>query len=1036
MKRQSRINTISIITSVLLIAAGAGYYIGYVVPQREKLIKRNYRIIQRVSNTARQKMEGYMKVSQNSMKRAVEENLELIKQIDYADSLKFLTDNRFSLNGRIINGAMEKRMAGRFLADLNKYNTDLQYVAITYHDPSKPISPFYNLRREGDEWRIYGAYQTAVSFAPPRNYYEERYSTNEEDKLLGVSFYMPLEKFIHSILSRDKKGNPLDFDEMILVHNGRVLYQTMENGFQTRNADTLLQRVLSVRDGDPGSVSILGTNYRLFWRPANLRVDKSLQIVGMVKASRYQSEMMRLPDVGLFSLGMFLLLLVMAFPFLKLMLMSVMERLKSTDVVFTWASIFVGISILMILSMDFFIVFGPEKKQLKQDLEQEADIIVEKLYGEIAELKKFTEQTPPHDENAILTGEKGDKWPHYLNTLFWVDKEDPAHRQLYKATIRDMATPKISLRQRPYVNKILAQKAYPFPEVFREPESPDTTQSDIFQVADSFYLQSIVSWTTGEKIAVVSFPVRNISKEERWNRIGVVANSCHLPSLIDAVQAEHRGFCVVDETGLIHFHSDLRRNLQENLFEEIQKPELADLISGDTAKFVTEAYHGKDYLFCIKRLEGTDYYIATFQENIFRQSIHEQVVFQVMAMDLALFMLIAGMIILLTILFSGSYGRLKGMRYPLHWLRPKQDMAYQVRYQHLFTLNILLGIMLLIAFVLSNMNWEGFLDKDQLLLLPFWMAIFIPFISFMTLFPLRYAYEEGENADEKKLNYYRKAQVFFRNFTYLAGGTLIVLFALVFSQMSLWYGFLVLVICGIFGYFLVNINSENQHKWFFKDGIKWMRNYYNPYLFSLVLLFSLIPVYIFFHISYTHERVLADNHVHAQSHKLCEQLDEELHERFDSFSLQIDRKAISMDPLRDKIICDIKTEAAFLFDNEEKCACDRGRREDDPRHEHPYEHDHAHEETHAHRGEMHSNYYFMIRKPLSGLSTQRSVYIELDHDPGHHSHSKLPDALSFGLLMMFLLGNIGYYLIKVAGKQLFAMDLWTSAYHTPKRRKS
>ena len=151
---------------------------------------------------------------------------------------------------------------------------------------------------------------------------------------------------------------------------------------------------------------------------------------------------------------------------------------------------------------------------------------------------------------------------HDLSKVLWVDEE--GRKRVDWSGKRSER--QLSLREREYIKQIRS--------------------------GAPFWIESIYSWTTGEKFAMVS-KKSNVSPD--GESPFVVALQGKFPSVMDAVVQPGMGFAVIDQEGKVQFHSDSQRNLREDFFAETDDNEQlrAAVWTGKSEPFSSQ-YWGKD----------------------------------------------------------------------------------------------------------------------------------------------------------------------------------------------------------------------------------------------------------------------------------------------------------------------------------------------------------------------------------------------------------------------------------------------------------
>ncbi|MEZ5285793.1 MAG: hypothetical protein R2712_13490 [Vicinamibacterales bacterium] len=122
-------------------------------------------------------------------------------------------------------------------------------------------------------------------------------------------------------------------------------------------------------------------------------------------------------------------------------------------------------------------------------------------------------------------------------------------------------------------------------------------------------LESHWSWTTGKPQVVLSTPTSNPS-------LPVAALAMPMEPLLKPVLPPGFEFAVVDEGGQVHFHSDIERNVHENLFIETDRtPRLQSLMGSHGAGLLNTAYWGRPYRAYVRPTAMPGWSIVTLHEK-------------------------------------------------------------------------------------------------------------------------------------------------------------------------------------------------------------------------------------------------------------------------------------------------------------------------------------------------------------------------------------------------------------------------------------
>ena len=129
-----------------------------------------------------------------------------------------------------------------------------------------------------------------------------------------------------------------------------------------------------------------------------------------------------------------------------------------------------------------------------------------------------------------------------------------------------------------------------------------------------FALESLFSLTTGEFLPTLCFfpgaKADNALKykgEQKLDGSYRIEITTQLPSVVNAILPDKYGFAVVNESGIVLFHSDGRRNLRENLFgESSPSSHLRDVVARKNEDCMDLRYGGRRIRAYVTQLAGGD----------------------------------------------------------------------------------------------------------------------------------------------------------------------------------------------------------------------------------------------------------------------------------------------------------------------------------------------------------------------------------------------------------------------------------------------
>src|SRR5690606_2490812 len=174
--------------------------------------------------------------------------------------------------------------------------------------------------------------------------------------------------------------------------------------------------------------------------------------------------------------------------------------------------------------------------------------------------------------------------------VFWITDDG---MQTHKWTVTPQNTSPIDVNSRKYFSKIKDKSGWGWPK----------------QGIDLFFLESIYSLNTGKSYAALSLPSMDTNS-------AAVAMTTELGAIFDPVLTHGYKFALINTEGEVLFHSDKRRNLQENFLHDISnKSAIKSSINGRVFSIFNTFYHGDDYETCLQPLDSWPVYFVTFYDT-------------------------------------------------------------------------------------------------------------------------------------------------------------------------------------------------------------------------------------------------------------------------------------------------------------------------------------------------------------------------------------------------------------------------------------
>ena len=460
------------------------------------------------------------------------------------------------------------------------------------------------------------------------------------------------------LLLFEKQKSEEEISQSLIYHSGasgmtwRSFQELKEYGGLEPFWDTLFaSKEQSTEEGSVSppdkhfTISIPGQTFQVFTKPILFPNNEKHQwiLVGLVQEEKFLNSSLAISSTLLLGMMFLLFGLVLAIPLFHLKTMGPTDPLRPIHVLGLILSALLGAGLVTFLILDISIYFNG-KAELKDRMSESAQSIKDKMFGE---LKSVLETLTAFDSNRYLkddfqaiqsteTLEVGrrpvlleeninlnnlkqsdrvgqqDPYTDFLYA-FWMDPAGSmrinwARDEFQMKPVHGM-TQNFSLHQRNYVRSVIDSHDHLW-QFTNEPDLP------------SFFLQPIISWTTGLNTVVASMKSRlQNPKGENW----VAAIEFKFKSLMDEIVLPPGiGFAIIDNADKqVLFHSEDWRNLREPfLVETDHNPMLRDFLSANAAGHAEGSYWGKPHSFFLLPLDPIPWSLVVFRDMEILRSIN------------------------------------------------------------------------------------------------------------------------------------------------------------------------------------------------------------------------------------------------------------------------------------------------------------------------------------------------------------------------------------------------------------------------------
>jgi hypothetical protein len=614
---------ILLVTALVLTVPFFVYYLFYIKSQTNYFTNRNFRALDRIGGQTASKVVSLAGVLKNVGENFVRPD-ESIKPADATDMTHRVSPAPFTPG--VKNSEKNLKELGRILENLKDYGAEMKPVKVESATDNKidgAQSPRSSVtasvgQEDGVTWLYFDARYAA---ADGSNVVTIQTRT-ELDKLISPVVGE------RSVESRKGSDDEDVFDEILITQadgDGRVIFQQGESELRLVSTDKLAptegEKAIDLRalgqSSSVADVKLAGGDYKLFLHPVDLSIPQtgagdghSLRwiVCGLVPASRFRRDVWAISYSILIIFAFFTGISILSWPILKITLIGPKDRLRTADIYFLFFSTLIGLALLTSLGL-----YGYSYLTLREELDGQLETLAGNVEDNFqAEVTKSLAQldalnrnpcvrsdlsrldgppSPPSSSpcNTATVSGAGDAanpkrryrqgilksrrsaggkvdplvppesspYP-YFDTAVWIDEQG---KQRLKWTVEDYQPQFINVPDRLYFSNLKVGH-------YR------------FLDNHEFWLDPIVSKTTGRNEVEISVWRKEDGAEAggtpgagdtatgrpaaRW----VSAFDARPLSLMQPVLPEGFGFCVIDESGRVLFHSDEAHHLGENFFEE------------------------------------------------------------------------------------------------------------------------------------------------------------------------------------------------------------------------------------------------------------------------------------------------------------------------------------------------------------------------------------------------------------------------------------------------------------------------------------
>jgi hypothetical protein len=530
----------------------------------------------------------------------------------------------------------------------------------------------------------------------------------------GLVIRQDLKSFLEPLLWQD------DFDDyLVLNHKSQLIFQKGNIGVYSVSLDSLLHKEggnHSLKAGTEKITQIQGKDYKVFAYPFRISADQKFVLVGVRSAKAFNEQSMYISSLTVVSAATLFFVLLLSFPFLKILLISKNERLGRSDIVLCLVSLFTITALVSLLMLDMFQYRKYSEQHIQKNLKAVSTKVQSHFKQEMVQalnqLKHYDSLYAQgcNDENKVdlntlamapcvknADSSRQSLQPSYYNKfdfIFWIDENG---HQTHKWTVKAQNTASIDVSKRKYFQKIRSGQGWQW----------------LKRNIDLFFLESIYSFNTGKSYAALSLPSGDTNSS-------VVAMTAEFQSLFDPILTHGYRYALISGQGDVLFHSDKRRNLQENILHDITHPEeVTSAIQSRVFSAFKTRYHGKDYEACITPVEDWPIYLITFYDTGYFKSANAEIL-SVCIVMLGVYGILVFLMFIVILASATSPTKLHFSKTRLNWIVPHPQNSRLYQQSLIFT--ILQGVFFVITYLFISTGQHGVFS--QLIVLVAFCAIY------------------------------------------------------------------------------------------------------------------------------------------------------------------------------------------------------------------------------------------------------------------------------------------------------------------------
>ena len=649
-----------LITVIVLIVAGAFYFLLYIPQHEETVQERRFRCLRKIDWRVHQKITTAQYLIANLLER-------------YYDS-------------EVSRGSKDDATLNKYIQGYSKKDFSLMLPKDATDYFEKHHQNLFESSRDTLGNIYYISYDVKLTLLVRKAL---RTATKNPKDSITIGMEYDLDQFIKPLVLSDI------FDGYIIFINKEKVYETIPYGFNYDKSDSLFHMRNNISTPGVQTLRIGETEFKAFSHPVYTATKYKWIITGLVKSDNYNQEKNQLPvEVILFLLTAALAMLV-ALPWIKLYHMGNKDRLTLNDGMASILIAMVLMSFLFFVFFKYYVVLNPvplpysatdtSKRNYPADVYSRkvlASKISAAFTAEIQDANKLLDSINYERGQEEYTGDKNCLGYNYgrFDEVYETNKKALDIKQIYWIGANGMETVNFTVDQVNDPKAFYGNRAY-----FINPQGYTFGKF-------LYYLDQVFSYSHADFRSVIA---------QKSIKDSVIAMTFNMKSLSKVVMPFGFQFAVIDKLGKVLYDSKPNRNLMDRLISEFtNRKDLANYMeAGADATFKTD-YYGRHYNVSIRPVPNLPYFTVILENSALNDIRDTE------AYSFTLFML-TGMLVFLvikyfTIFFISSRSTfLKRQRFDTSWIGPHRSSHHE--YALSVIANLAVTALLLIYFSLSSL---------------------------------------------------------------------------------------------------------------------------------------------------------------------------------------------------------------------------------------------------------------------------------------------------------------------------------------------